>query len=84
MSLQPINQEQVQQTAQVLLAFLSDESVSVPGPMLDGVVSGKSLIRGLVSGQLIICQNVEGSPQGDKPPAAKKKVAKKKVAKKAA
>jgi len=58
MSLQPVNQEQVQQTAQVLLAFLSDESVSVPGNMLEGIVSGKSILRGIIQGQLLVCQNV--------------------------
>ena len=54
--MKPINQEGVVQTSQVLLAVLSDEEGSTPNKYLEGVVSGKSLLRGLVSGQLIVCQ----------------------------
>lgn len=90
MSLTPLNQEQVQQTSQILLAFLSDQSVSVPGNLLEGVVSGKSLLRGIVSGQLVLCQNQAGAPGGDpkdkdvKKDGAKKTATKKAVIKKAA
>ena len=52
----PLPKEQVNQTCQTLLAFLSDDSVSVPAPMIEGIVSGKSLLRGILSGQLAICQ----------------------------
>jgi len=76
MEFQPINEEQVQQTADLLLSFLSDASVSVPAPLVDGIVSGKSLLRGLVSGQLVVCTAVQ--------PEAKATPAKKKVSKKAA
>lgn len=48
--------EQVQQTVQVLLAFLDSENVKVPGNMLEGIVSGKSLLRGLLNGQLVVAQ----------------------------
>jgi hypothetical protein len=48
--------EQVQQTVQVLLTFLDSENAKVPGNLLDGVVSGKSLLRGLLNGQLVIGQ----------------------------
>jgi hypothetical protein len=48
--------EQVQQTVQVLLTFLDSENAKVPGNLLDGVVSGKSLLRGLLNGQLVVGQ----------------------------
>lgn len=76
MALTPINQEQVQQTAQVLLSFLSDERVSIPAPILEGVVSGKSLLRALLAGELVICANksepkpaipLEAPPEADAP-----------------
>ena len=84
MSLQPINTEQVQQTAQTLLAFLSDENVSVPAPMLEGIVSGKSLLRGIMAGQLVICANQEAPPAPTDAPKVSKKVSKKKAAAKEA
>jgi len=58
MSLQPIQQEQVQQTLQVVLAYLEDENGVTPNAMIDGIVSGKSLLRGILGGQLLVCQNV--------------------------
>lgn len=48
--------EQIQQTVQVLLAFLDSDGAQVPGSMIEGVVSGKSLLRGLLNGQLIVAQ----------------------------
>jgi hypothetical protein len=65
MSLQPLPQESVQSTCQILLAFLSDEGVSIPGNLLEGVVSGKSLLRGIIQGQLQVCQIA--APQQAKP-----------------
>ena len=66
MSLQPIQQEQVQQTLQVVLAYLEDEHGVTPNAMVDGIVSGKSLLRGILSGQLLVCQNV-AAPAGPGP-----------------
>jgi len=82
MSLQPINQEQVQSTTQVLLAYLDDPENKTPNNMLEGIVSGKSLLRGILAGNLVICQNME--LPADAPPEAKKKAAKKVSKKKAA
>ena len=67
--LKPINQEQVQQTSQVMLAFLSEESVSIPGNLLEGIVSGKSLLRGIIQGQLLVCQNAKGEAVAAPSPA---------------
>jgi hypothetical protein len=53
--MKPVNQEGVVQTAQVLLAVLNDEDGSTPNKYLEGVVSGKSLLRGIIGGQLVVC-----------------------------
>jgi len=63
MSLTPINQEQIQGTCQVVLAYLDDEANSTPNNMLEGIVSGKSLLRGILAGQLVVCQNQPDAPQ---------------------
>lgn len=55
----PVEQEHIQSSVQVLLAFLSDENVSIPGSMLEGIFSGKSLLRGIISGSLVVCQRRE-------------------------
>lgn len=59
MSLQPINQEQVQQTAQIVLTYLDDPENRTPNNMLEGIVSGKSLLRGILAGQLFVCAKTE-------------------------
>ena len=51
----PIDPQQAQQTAQVLLTFLSDENVSVPANLIEGIVNGKAMLRGILSNQLFIC-----------------------------
>lgn len=66
----PLPTEQVHSTLQVLLAVLSDEGVRIPGNMLEGVVSGKTLIRSIIGGQLVICQP---TPPEQKGPAEKPK-----------
>jgi len=68
MSLQPINQEQVQKTTQILLAFLSDDNVSIPGSMLEGIFSAKSLLNGILSGNLLICQKTADKDPAGPPP----------------
>jgi len=59
MSLAPINQEQVQQALQVGLAYLESPENSTPNNMLEGIVSCKSLFRGILSGALVVCQKQE-------------------------
>lgn len=63
MSLQPVNQEQLQGVFQGLLAFLSDESVSVPASMVELIFSAKNISRGIVDGGLIVCQHAEPAPR---------------------
>lgn len=98
--MQPIPAEQVQNTAQILLTYLDDENNSTPNHMLEGIVSGKSLLRGILAGHLVICQvdqpqqgpgqlppGVGPGPDdddGDAEPPARNKVAKKKARKKPA
>ena len=72
----PLDKETVIQTAQIVLAYLSRPDNSTPNDMLEGIVSGKSLLRGLVSGQLIVCTATDV----EAPPAPKKKAAPKKAA----
>jgi len=73
MALQAINQEAVTPTAQALLAFLDREDIQVPGNMLESIVSGKSLLRALVNGQLVLAQDTEAmqapqqAPQAEEP-----------------
>lgn len=69
--LKPVDQQNVQATAQSMMAFLDREDVSVPGNMLEAIVSGKSLLRALVSGQLVVAQNIE-EPKPEVKPVAKK------------
>ena len=82
--LKAIDQTNVQTTAQSLMAFLDREDVSVPGNMLEAIVSGKSLLRALVAGQLVIAQNVEEPKKEEKKPEVKKVEKKPDEAKKAA
>ena len=51
----PIQQEQVQQVAQVLLSVMSDERCVTPNNLVEGVVSGKQLLKAIVAGQLVVC-----------------------------
>jgi hypothetical protein len=62
MSLKPINQEQVQQASQVMLAYLDDGANTTPNNLVEGIVSGKSLLRGIINGSLIVCQKEATSP----------------------
>lgn len=68
--LMPVNQETITRTAQILLTYLDDENNSTPNNILEGIVSGKSLLRGIIQGGLIVCQQVQGeavkpSPEKD-------------------
>lgn len=69
--MQQLPQEQVQKTAQVMLAFLDSPGANVPGNLLEGVVSGKSLLRGLLAGSLAIVSTAPAAqPQATLAPAA--------------
>ena len=71
MSLKPFAPEQIQSTAQIVLAYLDDPANNTPNNMLEGIVSGKSLLRGIVSGQLVVCQTQPEAPAA--PPVRVKK-----------
>lgn len=58
MALQALNPENFQPTCQALLAFLDREDVTIPGNLLESIVSGKSLLRALLQGQLTLAQDV--------------------------
>ena len=57
MALRPVNQEAVEKTMQILLTYLDDPVNVTPNNILEGIVSAKSLIRGILGGGLFICQN---------------------------
>lgn len=67
MALRPLPSDQVAPTAQALLAFLERDDVTVPGSMLESIVSGKSLLRALLQEQLILCHKAEESPPVPQP-----------------
>lgn len=54
--MKPIDIQQVQGPVQVLLTVLSDENTSTPNNLIEGVVSGKSLLRAILQGNLVVCQ----------------------------
>lgn len=83
MSLQPAPAEPVQKACQVLLAAVSDEGCRIPGNLLEGVMSGKSLLQAILNGNLVVCQKPEPDKKAKEPvkPAAKKKAKKKKAKK---
>ena len=62
-----IPQEQVQQTAQLVLSFLESDDAKIPGSMADGIFSGKSLLRGMLNGQLGVVQ-LDAAPPAPVPP----------------
>ena len=67
--MKPLPAEQVQQTAQITLAFLESGDAKIPGNFMDGVFSFKSLLRGILAGNLVVCQtNAPANPPGDTPP----------------
>lgn len=70
MNLVPVKEEAIQGTAQILLTFLDSPGANVPGNLIEGVVSGKSMLRGLLSGSLVLCQPEQ--PKVDKAPPRKK------------
>lgn len=51
----PLPTDQVHGAVQVLLTVIGDERASIAGNMVEGVVSAKSLLRGILGGQFVIC-----------------------------
>lgn len=63
MALQALEMEQVAPIAQALLQFLDREDVTVPGNMVEQFMSGKSLVRAIAGGQLVVAQEVNEAPE---------------------
>ncbi len=64
MALKPIPyQDQVQRTCQVGLTVLSDEKCNVPGNMVEGILSFKTLLSGILNGSIILCQAEAPEPE---------------------
>jgi hypothetical protein len=61
MALQELNGEAIIPTAQALLSYLDREDIHVPGNLVEAIVSGKSLLRALAQGQLVLAQHVNES-----------------------
>lgn len=68
MALQALQQEAVQPTLESLLAFLDRDDLSVPGSQVEAIVSGKSLLRALIAGQLVLAQNQQETPAPEAAP----------------
>lgn len=80
MSLQPVQpEEQVQKACQVGLAVLELASTSIPGNLYDAIGSFKQLLRGVIQGQLILCQQPKTEGEGTQEPP--KKIVRKKKSK---
>ena len=67
--MKPIELEQLQAPVQAMLALLSDEKSSTPNNLLEGIVSGKSLLRAILQGHVVVCpveeeSKVEGRVEG--------------------
>lgn len=63
MNLRPIDPNQIQRTAQVVLSVLDSDDTRIPGSLAEGVASGKSLLRGILQGQLFICEVDKTKPR---------------------
>ena len=74
MSLKPIPLDKIQTPCQMLLAYLDDPENKTPNNMLEGIVSIKSLIRGVVNGQLFICEQEDPRQPGPAEPVPEKDV----------
>jgi len=85
MSLKPVQpEEQVQKACQLGLTVLSAPETPIPGNMLDAIQSFKSLLGGVISGQLFICEKEAPPKEVVEPPKKPVKKTAKKTAKKAA
>ena len=56
---QKIDPAQIDPTVQVMLDYLSDPQNLTPNNMVEAMASGKSVLRGILSGQLVVCKVVE-------------------------
>ncbi len=57
MSLKPVQpEEQVQKACQLGLTVLSSPETHIPGNLLDAIQSFKSLLGGVIQGNLFICE----------------------------
>lgn len=69
MALHALNPEQLQPIVNGLLAFLDREDITVPGNLVETIVSGKSLLRAIAQDQIILAQDVsEEAPNSDPVP----------------
>lgn len=62
MALKPLEQEQVQGTMQVLLAYLDNPANSVPNNLVEAMFSAKNIVRGILGGQLFLCEEAALAP----------------------
>lgn len=58
----PVQLNNAKASAAALVEFLGTADVKVPGPILEAVMSGKSLLRAVASESLILCQGQEVEP----------------------
>lgn len=65
--IQPMNPDQYQPVAQAMLAYFDREDVMIPGHMAEQIVSGKSLLRALLGGQLVLGQQAPAPAPAEKP-----------------
>lgn len=55
----------VQETARIVLDYLSSPDRDTPNNLVEGIASGKSLLRAIISGDLVVCDPSKRT----KPPA---------------
>lgn len=55
----PIEQQDaVERASQALLALLSSDKTQIPGNLVEAVISGKSLLRAIAEGSVVVCELV--------------------------
>lgn len=69
MAFKPIPRDQIQGTAQVMLAYLDDPKNSTPNNLVEAITSGKSLLRQIIQGNLVVCAVApDAPPKQEEPP----------------
>jgi len=76
MSLKQLPKEQVQTVCQDTLECLSSADISIPASVVESIVSMKTILRALLSEQLVLAQE-EGAPAVPEPAEPPKKGSKK-------
>jgi|VirMetMinimDraft_7_1064189.scaffolds.fasta_scaffold08709_5 hypothetical protein len=76
MSLKQLPKEQVQTVCQDTLECLSSADISIPASVVESIVSMKTILRALLSEQLVLAQE-EGAPAVPEPAEPSKKGSKK-------